>query len=359
MSAPSRILIYRMGSLGDTVVALPVFHMLKRVFPDAERRVLTNFPVNSDAAPLRAVLGDEFADGFIAYPRAMRKPGPILKLRREIRAWGPDLVVYLNEPRKLHNQYRDLFFLRWCGAREIVGMPFSSDMRRHRGPDANGMWESEGARLARCVAALGDARRDDPASHDLCLTGEENAAADAAFKDWAGRGRFIAFGIGAKIDFKSWGDDRWQRVLGALTDAHPDLGLVLIGGPGDSARAMAVAGDWRGPVLDLCGKVSPRVSAAVIREAVFYTGHDSGPMHLAASVGTPAVIVFSTHAKPGVWFPFGARYRIFYPGLAWSGGEPPVMRDAAGETNILLIRPDQVLEACRSMLADAAEDKVR
>ena len=42
-----RVLIYRMGSLGDTVVALPALHLVDRAFPLAERRMLTNFPVNA------------------------------------------------------------------------------------------------------------------------------------------------------------------------------------------------------------------------------------------------------------------------------------------------------------------------
>ena len=48
-SATERILIYRLGSLGDTVVALPCFHLIARKFPHAERVLLTNFPVHAKA----------------------------------------------------------------------------------------------------------------------------------------------------------------------------------------------------------------------------------------------------------------------------------------------------------------------
>jgi ADP-heptose:LPS heptosyltransferase len=77
-------------------------------------------------------------------------------------------------------------------------------------------------------------------------------------------------------------------------------------------------------------------------------------MHLAASVGTPSVSVFSNQRAPGIWFPFGARHRVFYPGLAWSGGDPPVFRDAAGEANITQIPAAPVLEACETLLANHA-----
>lgn len=83
----TKLLIYRMGSLGDTAVALPVFNLLARVYRDAERRVLTNMPVNSDAAPIEAVLGDSgLVQGYFSYPLGTRKPAQLLDLCRKIRA---------------------------------------------------------------------------------------------------------------------------------------------------------------------------------------------------------------------------------------------------------------------------------
>src|SRR6185437_8559669 len=51
-----RVLVYRLGSLGDTLIALPSFHLIARAFPHAERRLLTNLPVASKAPPAAAVL---------------------------------------------------------------------------------------------------------------------------------------------------------------------------------------------------------------------------------------------------------------------------------------------------------------
>jgi heptosyltransferase-3 len=350
-AAPRRILILRTGSIGDGIVALPVLHALARAYPEAERRVLTNAPINSDAATLESVLGTAGPiDGYFHFPVSGRGLAVLRRLREEIRAWRPDLAVYASEPRAPLRHLRDWLFLRACGAARIAGIPFSGSLRRHGAGKAAGLLEAEASRLARCIAPVAEARLADPASWSLALTAAERAEAEAALADWAGAQRFVAFGIGAKIEFKSWGDDRWQAVLAGLTAADPALGLALIGGPNDSPRALAAAEGWQGPVLDLCGRLSPRLSAAVIARAALYLGHDSGPMHLAASVGTPAVAVFSTHARPGIWFPFGAGHRVFYPGLGWSGGDPAVTRDAAGETNITLIPPAPVLAACLDQL---------
>jgi len=346
----NRLLIWRIGSLGDTAVALPVFHMLAARFVGAERRVLTNFPDSDRAAPLQSVLGDAgFADGYFAYPHATRDVRRLAALRRDIAAWRPDLAVYLNAPRPRRALWRDRLFLRACGVRSVVAMPDTDALALHRGPDAEGVYEKEASRLVRCVAPVGAAAIDDPAAWSLRLSAAERAAADALLDGWAGRGRFVALSIGAKIAIKDWGDDNWRSVLAGLAADEPSLGLVLTGGEADRLRSEALAGGWRGPALNLCG-VPPRESAAVIERARLYAGHDSGPMHLAASVGTPIAAVFCDHLKPGLWFPFGAAHRVFYPGLAFSGGAPSVRREAAGETGIADIPPYQVLDACRGLL---------
>ncbi|MGA7884288.1 MAG: hypothetical protein WCA44_01005, partial [Acidobacteriaceae bacterium] len=51
-----RVLIYRLGSLGDTVVTLPALHVIERAFPQAERRMLTNLPVHAKAPAAWAIL---------------------------------------------------------------------------------------------------------------------------------------------------------------------------------------------------------------------------------------------------------------------------------------------------------------
>ena len=50
-----KVLIYRLGSLGDTLVALPCFHLIERMFPGSERVLLTNFPVHAKAPAAAAV----------------------------------------------------------------------------------------------------------------------------------------------------------------------------------------------------------------------------------------------------------------------------------------------------------------
>ncbi|HUC61865.1 MAG TPA: glycosyltransferase family 9 protein [Alphaproteobacteria bacterium] len=307
-----RVLIYRLGSLGDTLVALPCFHLIARRLPKAERRMLTIHPVGAKAAPVESILGGTgLIHGTMRYPQGLRDPRVFLELAREIGRWRPDLIIYLAEPRRAWTVWRDVAFFKLCGVDAILGAPLDRDRREHRAR-ADGTWEPEAERLARCLAPLGDAAVGRRESWDLHLGAREIEAADAALAGWDGARGFLALGIGTKLQPNDWGDARWRATLEALGQRHADLGLVAIGVAEESERSARLLAAWPGPTLNLCGALAPRESAALLRRARLFLGHDSGPMHLAATVATPTVAVFSARNKPGTWFPYGPGHRPIY-----------------------------------------------
>src|SRR5580704_16378023 len=91
-----RVLIYRMGSLGDTLIALPALHLVARVFPDVERRLLTNVPVNAKAPPAASILENtNLVHGYFRYAVGTRSPRELLALWWQLRRWRPDVLVYM------------------------------------------------------------------------------------------------------------------------------------------------------------------------------------------------------------------------------------------------------------------------
>lgn len=309
----SRVLIYRLGSLGDTVVALPCFHLVERAFSQAERRLLSNEPVSGRAAPAGALLdGSGLVHSYMSYPMGLRSPAALCALAAGLRRWRPDVLVYLAEPRSLLKLARDVLFFRASGVRRIVGLPWRRDHRRHRRIAGRAqLFESEASRLARSLGALGDARCEDPASWDLRLSGRERARARALLSHggFAGGG-LLACGMGTKVEANQWGAVNWRSLLSLLARRHPGLGLALVGAAQERAASERAAAGWLGPVLNLCGVTSPRETAAVLQDARVFIGHDSGPLHLAAAVGTRCVAIFGARNPPGVWFPCGDGHRV-------------------------------------------------
>lgn len=306
-----RVIIYRLGSLGDTVVALPCLHMIERRYPDAERIVLTNFPVHAKSPPLEAILGDSgLAHRYVAYPSGTRSWKALLDLAMELRSLDADTLVYLTPARGLTAAWRDLLFFRLCGVRRVLGVPLSRALQGHR-QDRDGLFEMECQRLARCMASVGPVDLESRSSWDLRLTVEEWACADRLLEPIAGHPR-IAINMGGKVAINDWGVDNWGALVDRLGATLARHALVFVGGPEDSARVQEVRSRWPGEVLDLCGRSTPRVSAAAISTAKVFIGHDSGPMHLASCMNVPCVALFGENHPPRKWHPFGLQHRVLH-----------------------------------------------
>ena len=308
-----RILIYRLGSLGDTMVVLPSLHHVARLFPHAERRMLSNQPVHGKAAPASAILDHSgLITGYMSYPVGTRNPLTLAGIALSIRRYRPDLLVYLTKPRGEQVLTRDRrFFTIACGIPRLVGLPVGP-LGQNLPPAApGGLWESEAARLARSLAALGPLDTNDLANWDLRLTTEETAAAAHALAPLGGR-PLLACGPGTKMQAKDWGAPAWRSLLDQLARAHPRHGLILVGARDDHAVSEEVSAAWAGRSLNLCGALAPRVTAAALARAELFLGPDSGPMHFAAAAGVPCAIAFASRTKPGIWYPAGGGHQVVY-----------------------------------------------
>jgi ADP-heptose:LPS heptosyltransferase len=200
----------------------------------------------------------------------------------------------------------------------LIGVPYAVDQQRPLRLDS-GLYEYEGARLIRRLRVLGHARLDAPDAFDLALSDAEHEAAVRALGS-LGNGRpLLVASIGAKVDVKDWGDVNWAALIARLGTRLPGWGLAMLGVADERGRSEALLANWPGRRVNLCGEVSVRESAAVLTHARLFLGHDSGPMHLAAAVGTLCVAVFSSRNLAGEWFPPGTRHRVLYQSISCQG----------------------------------------
>ena len=343
MSTGKTVLIYRIGSLGDTVVALPCLHLIARIFPESKRILLTNTPVHAKAPAASAVLGDSgLVHNYLSYPIGTRNLFQLAKLWWKIRQLKVGTVVNLSPIRGEAANRRDNLFFRLCGAKRIVGTP-SGELATYLYDSQADRYEAEASRLARCIAELGDARLKDLASWDLVLTAQEKSRAAAALRPLYGRA-FFTLGIASKQQVTDWGVSNWKQFMPQLSKKFPEHALVFIGAKEDRADVEEVAAQWPGTFLNLCGELAPRESAAVIKQGEAYLGLDSGPMHLAASVGTPCVSISAANKLPGMWFPFGDTHEVIYHKTECFGCNLQVCT-MEKKRCILTITPEEVVTA--------------
>lgn len=338
-----KVLIYRLGSLGDTVIALPCFHRIARAFPKAERKLLCNFPVHAKAPASAAVLGDSgLVHGYMRYTVGTRNLLELLRLMWEIRRFGPDVLVYVMPLRGLKAVRRDALFFRLCGIPRFIGLP-EGDMAENRFDAASGLWERESSRLLRCIRQLGDDDVADIGNWDLLLNDAETRKAVELLGPFGNRA-IIACGPGTKMQSKDWGPEKWRELLDRLSAEFPKHALVLIGAKEDESVSEYASSGWSGPKINCCGQLTPRESAAVIRHAKLFLGPDSGPMHLAAAYDVPCAIPFASVDLRGRWFPIGKGHQPIYHDVACSNCKLQVCIEQ-GKKCINSISVDEMFQA--------------
>jgi len=168
----------------------------------------------------------------------------------------------------------------------------------------------------------------------------------------------IALGPGASLPKKCWPVERFVELGRALVGEY-DARFVVVGGPQDGSLGLRLESELGSSrVLNLAGRTTLRQTAAVLECCCLSVTNDTGPMHLAAAAGSPAVqIAWHPRGSPSTDPDSPAR---FYP---W--GVPHVVVQSEQATNpcrdscqssephcILGIQADQVLEAVRGLLRE-------
>jgi heptosyltransferase III len=306
------VLIFRLGSIGDTVVALPCFHAIARRYPGNRRVLLTNALTSTRTSSAESILdGTGLIDEVIYYPVGDFSVKQVGALIREVRRIGPTTLVYLAERPTAAPVFRDLIFFKAAGVRRIVGLPWSRQLRTGVLDRETHELENESRRLGRLLEKVMPVSLARP-NWDLKFSTAELSKVDALLAAVEGSRPLLALAPGAKIAVKDWGRENWASLLQSLAPIYSHVVLVLVGAREERALCDDLASRWVGPVLNLCGVLTPRETAAALRRCKLMVCHDSGPMHLAASQQTPCVALFGNYNRPRKWYPFGDDHRVIF-----------------------------------------------
>jgi len=307
-AVPSKILIVRLGAIGDVVNALVFATALKRAFPD----VHIGWAVHVLSEPL---VRDHPMVDHVHLWRRERGVAGFFEVLRDVRAEGYELAV------DLQRIFKSGALARLSGARRVVGYD------RARSKEASYWWSKEhipaGDPGAHMIEQYLEVARylgvSEPQAEHLLPT---DAAADA----WAqqlvqelGEAPLL-INIGASKPENRWPTENFGQLAQRCID-ELDLHVCFTGGPDDrpeAARAVEVA-QRPARLTNLVGETSLRELAALQSRARLFVGCDTGPMHLAAASGVPVVALFGP-ADPRRTGPWGARHRVVGPGAKAASG---------------------------------------
>ena len=261
-----RILVIKLGALGDFIHAFHAFAAIRGHHAGDHVTLLTTAPYAAMAAQspwFDAVAVDERAPWW--------NVPAIARTIRLIR--GYDFVYDLQTSRRSSRYFALAGRPPWSGIARGCSHPHANPARD----------------LMHTVARQRE-QLEQAGIHDFPLPG----------RDWLSRGAadpalavpyvmLIPGGAGVG-SVKRWPADRYAEIAHRLADAgyHP----VIIGGPAESVIAETIRSVCPG-AIDLTGRTSIPRLAALAEHAALVLGNDTGPLHVAASSGAPAIALFS------------------------------------------------------------------
>ena len=118
--------------------------------------------------------------------------------------------------------------------------------------------------------------------------------------------KILAFGLGANSSHKIW-PTKFYAELGNLLKQQFDL-IVLIGDVKDNEFFFTFTKNYKGPLLNLSGKLDLLTTAAVLEKVQLFIGNDSGLGHIASALNVKTFTIFGP-GEPYRYRPWGEKAR--------------------------------------------------
>lgn len=354
-----QILVVLIEHIGDVVVSIPLLKALRTIQPTARISVL----VSATAGPLlehcpyidRLIVARPASSWWKQLVRAF-------ELGRPLRNPGIDMAFV---PKDAHNRDFNELICILAGSRQRISRARPQLAYRIKplkfAPFYNRILidsevRHEVEQRLNLAKILGNS--DAAVGPEAWLTTEDLAYASHFLSGISGGCPVVAFGIGASAGGRQWPLENYARVI-ELLGKELNIAALLIVGPSEADIAAQVALQSSYPVY-ISSSATVRQSTALIQRCALFIGNDSGPMHLAASVGVP-VVEISAHpigasswsiSSPERFGPYGVPHRVLQP--------PPMdSRCARGCVStyvphcIIGVTPDEVVQAALQLLREA------
>jgi len=338
-SRPKRIAIIKLSAIGDVLHGVPTAVAIRRHFPDAE----IAWVVEGRSGDV--LEGHPAIDRLIRIPRGwLASPSQVARLRRGLLEFRPEVAIDLQGLAKSG-------VAAWLsGARTRIG---------HAPPEARECsWIFSTHRITARQTHVVDRNLEllsplgienpDVAFEMPCHT-RAREAVEAWWRAMPLPDAPAVLNPGAGWTSKIWPAERFAAVARRLSQQHGIVSLVVWGGNAERLAAEQIVRESQGAAV-MAPPTSLAELAEVARLGRLFISSDTGPLHLAAAVGTPCVGLLGPvpAARNG---PYGPGHVSVEP----PPGIRPDWKDRKTDTrSMLAIDPNRVVEAAAALLARTA-----
>ena len=356
----SRVLIVRLRSIGDTVLATPSLTALKRLMPEAQIDIL----LEDWVAPL--LDGFDAVDNVISIPQSW-----VSRIQTAWRLRQNKYDVAIN----LHGGTTGTFFTFASGAKHRVGYAEYqyNFLYNHLLSSSSDFWRLESTHSAEQQLALlgfvGVPVEDRPGSR-LAVTSsaieslsrkfhakaqrpqsEDEAVGTAGASGWPNFGGYVLFHPAAAFATKMWAIDNFARTAEFLFEKG--MQTVAVAARNETALLEGLVAAANVPVITFNDLTLPEITA-LASKALLFVGNDSGIAHIAAAVSTPTVVIFGSSNRDH-WRPWtDAPNEIVYEKLPCQPCPGYDCREFGEPKCIISVRPEAVFDAIGKVINNRA-----
>lgn len=336
-----KILILKPSSLGDVVQALPVLRLLRLHFPSSE----IFWWIDASLAPL--LEGDPDLTGVVRFER-QRWRSPVhwaeaVASFRHLREHRFDWVI------DLQSLFRSGLVAWLANGGFTIGL---DDPRE----GARGFYDAAVPRPSYDTHAvdwyLQVLRKLEVPVHDRFTWLPKPKNLSASFSGSSGDSRWIALQPGARWSNKRWPAENFAAFVKEISLSRPDVQFAIIGSKTDRDLGRIVSQGAPERCLDLTGRTELPEMVDWIRKSELLVTNDTGPMHIAAALGTRVVALFGP-TEPKRTGPYGQLDNVLREELSCSPCLKSVCSFPRPMECLHLITVDRVVHRAMKMLQDS------
>jgi heptosyltransferase-3 len=330
-SKVERLCIHRVGQIGDMVCALTAMRAIRERFPSAQITLLSSAGETGNQGIVGLEPALPWLDQIIFYSaESLTRKDGIRALRAELAQMKFDLWIALPQDlTNLQTEFRNLVFAKWVGVRWAGGF-FVNTLRSHLRQQLKlGGFERESKILFDRAERMGVAIPTSAEVFTIPSSDQKRMQKKICVAGLLDGRPLLAIAPGGKRLQNLWPVERFSELAKRWSDQGG--AILIIGGLLDSVLADSIQYSCGvSSSLNFCGETSLVESLALLQHCRALVSNDSGPMHLAAAIGTPCVVAFSARDFPVKWFPQGSGHSVIRKDLECS----PCLTEQCAHANI-------------------------
>lgn len=351
MTPFQRFLLIKLSSLGDVVHCFPIVRAIKKHLPDSHISWVVDDRFLDVARCSGAVdeLVPFYRHRWAEPSRLVQTAGELLELRSRMKGSRYDVAL------DLQGLLRSGLLGWFSGAPVRIGFENGREGSRHlysvRLPVPNG----EAHAINRYLSVLNylEIPSNVPLDYGIRLPEGTDEAVDREWPKRADEKPWIAVNPNARWTTKIWPAERFAALADKIL-SNRECRLFFLGSAQDKGRVAEIRSKMNHPSEDLTGRMTIPQLFSFLRKIDLLITNDSGPMHIAAAVGTPIVAIFGP-TNPLRTGPFTDLHRIVRKGVSCS---PCYHRKCpVGHECMNHLEPDEVFEQVSRFRFGNAEKK--